>query len=270
MAKLPGVTPIMVTKVNKAEIETDIEDDIEEIETENRENVRDLSATDINNRMMVAAASNKVPSRWLDEEDDDDGGPRSHVQGDMLTFNKGDWGAGKAKVDVPIGTRMIVDMDSYEHGWVRWHGPTIVDERVGKYIDRFKAPEQHELGFLDQSTWDTDSQGKRRDPWQRTVYLLMRAESDPNAVYTFTPTSVGGLNAVRDLKDAFKREFKYHKPDARPIVELGVDSYKHKNPEFGKIKVPTFDVVGWTDGPDQSSGRIGVTVIPPRTRVRKA
>ena len=35
------------------------------------------------------------------------------------------------------------------------------------------------------------------------------------------------------------------KPNEYPIIEIGVGSYKHPNPEFGRIKFPTFEIVGW-------------------------
>ncbi len=34
-------------------------------------------------------------------------------------------------------------------------------------------------------------------------------------------------------------------PDEWPIVELGVGSYAHSNKAYGRIKFPTFEIVGW-------------------------
>jgi hypothetical protein len=109
--------------------------------------------------------------------------------------------------------------------------------------------------------WDKDAEGRPKDPWQETIYLVMRAEGDPSQVYTFTSTSVGGRNAVRKLKKEFRDAYPDHKPEARPIIELGVDKYKHKNVSFGWIKFPTLKLVGWTD--DQQ----GVSVISPPASV---
>ena len=90
--------------------------------------------------------------------------------------------------------------------------------------------------------------GTPRDPWQFTNTLIMKEVGadgrDEEALFTFTTSSRGGLNCVGELCRVFGRQMRM-RPDEFPIVELGVDSYKHSNPEFGKIKVPLMEVVGW-------------------------
>jgi hypothetical protein len=102
----------MVNKVTKvvAPVDDEIEDDVQTPE----QDVSNLSSSDILSKMMTTAASNKAVSRWLEEDDGDDDGGTSHIEGDLLKFTKGDYFAGKNNDDIPIGTRLIVDMDSLQ------------------------------------------------------------------------------------------------------------------------------------------------------------
>jgi hypothetical protein len=37
------------------------------------------------------------------------------------------------------------------------------------------------------------------------------------------------------------------RPNQFPVVRLGWDSYEHSNKQFGEIRYPVFEIVGWTD-----------------------
>ena len=88
-----------------------------------------------------------------------------------------------------------------------------------------------------------DGTGKERDPWQRTNYLLCKGLND-GELYTFTTSSKGGLDAVARLcKDYVP--FLAQRPNDWPVIEIGTDSYAHPNKDFGRIKVPTFKIVGF-------------------------
>ena len=103
------------------------------------------------------------------------------------------------------------------------------------------------LGDEDEDLWERDSQGKPRDPWQFTNYLIMKDEGAPGEeghLYTLALNSRGGLNAIGDLCKKYGKEMR-SKPDEWPVVTLGVDSYNHPNKEYGRIKVPVLTIQGW-------------------------
>jgi hypothetical protein len=207
------------------------------------DDLSNMSGSDVNARMM-ATASTRAVNRWLDTDhrgdDDDDNDKRNpFIVGDILKFNKGEFEGGKEKADVPLGTRMVVDPDTYVYGRQRWEGDKLVEHRAGWWADYFKAPKREALGFHDRTQWDLDRDDKPRDPGDRVVYLTMHCEDDPEKVYTFTSSSGGGRNAVRDLKESILEEAADHK-GARPIIELGLDSCLHTN----KSKVPVAGACG--------------------------
>ncbi len=136
------------------------------------------------------------------------------IVGELLKFAKGDYLAGQDSREIPIGTRLIANMDTLETGWVRW-----MDGR----------PSEHRMGLVAEHF--TPAWRKDLDP------------SD-GKIYTFSTSSVGGRNALRDLCTDYAHGRRQH-PNEHPVIELGVDSYQHSNKQLGRIKTPTFVIVGW-------------------------
>lgn len=173
---------------------------------------------------------------------------QSTIVGTLLKFNKGDWLLGKDDEDVEVGTRYTAIMDRLDIGWIKWVDSKPEEQRMGKLIEGFKPPRRKDLGDDDEAEWDVDDTGKARDPWQFTNHLILRTPGttgeDEDDLFTFAVSSRGGLNAIGDLCKVFGKGFRM-RPDEWPIVELGVNKYKHSNKEFGIIKVPLLTVVGW-------------------------
>jgi hypothetical protein len=78
--------------------------------------------------------------------------------------------------------------------------------------------------------------------------MRMIDPEDSEVVYTFTTSSRGGVSAVAKLVGEFGRGVRMH-PGQLPIVEIGSGSYQHKDRSLGRIKFPTFKIVGWTADP---------------------
>lgn len=164
------------------------------------------------------------------------------IVGKILKFSKGDYTAGQHDEEVATGTRMVADMDELMVGWVKWSGGKPAEHRMGRVADAFQAPTRKDLGDLDKGEWETDDKGEARDPWQFSNYLITMDSS--GQLYTLTTSSRGGLNAIGELCKHFGKMMR-QKPDEFPVIELGVDSYKHSNKSYGKIYVPMFKIVGW-------------------------
>lgn len=170
------------------------------------------------------------------------------IVGRLLKFNKGDWLAGEDDEEIEEGTKLVANMDQLMIGWVKWADNKPEQQLMGLVVEGHQSPKREALGDLDQSLWEVDAQGKERDPWQFTNYLIMKevgAEgSDDEKLYTFATSSRGGLNCVGELCKVYGKQMR-QQPDQYPIVELGSGSYNHPNKEFGRIKFPTLAVVGW-------------------------
>jgi hypothetical protein len=167
---------------------------------------------------------------------------RQTIVGDLLKFSRhGTWEAGQDATELPNGTRLVVNMDEILIGWQRWSGGRPDEQRMGKIIDAYRPESRSELPDNDKELWDIDERGVPQDPWRLTNYVLMM---DPNngTMYTFSPSSKGGLSAVGRLCQEYGKVFR-QKPDEFPVIALESSSYKHE--KYGKIFTPELKVVGW-------------------------
>ena len=170
------------------------------------------------------------------------------IIGTLLKFTKGDYIAGSDAEEIPLGTQFVANMDMLSVGWLKWEGAKPIEPCMGLVAEAFEPPRRRELGDLDESEWETDDNGARKDPWQFTNYLLM-FEKASGEIYTFTTSSKGGLSAIGQLSKTYGKEIR-QRPDSYPVIELGVSSYLHRDRKLGRIKVPTFKIVGGVDKKD--------------------
>lgn len=168
------------------------------------------------------------------------------IVGELLKFSKGDWLAGQENREIPDGTKLIAVMDTLVVGWQRWENQRPVAYRMGLLIEEFIPPPREELGDNDPAMWECDDAGEPRDPWQLANYLQLVDPKNPEAVFTFTASSKGGLGAVAKLCREYARaRDKEHREEQHPVVMLGTGSYAHRDRSFGRIKFPQFNIVSW-------------------------
>jgi hypothetical protein len=165
----------------------------------------------------------------------------SNIVGKMLKFSKGDYFVGEA--EFPIGTKLVANMANILLGWIRWEDQKPAETIMGLLTEGHRPQKRETLGHDDKNDWPTDKDGKPMDPWQATQYVVMKDEKD-DELYTFVTNSSGGRGAITKLIESFGQKFRMN-PGKFPIVELKVDSYKHKDSSYGRIKVPEFKIVGW-------------------------
>lgn len=166
--------------------------------------------------------------------------------GTLLKFNKGDWIKGEDE-DVEIGTKFVANMEQLMIGWIKWVDNRPDQQIMGAVVDRFQAPRRDTLGDTDEEKWEVDNEGRPRDPWQFSNYIVFKPvgkKAKENELLTFATSSKGGIGAIGELCKTYGKEMRTH-PNQYPIVEIGVGKYKHSNPEFGWIKYPTLKLVGW-------------------------
>jgi hypothetical protein len=170
---------------------------------------------------------------------------RMTFPGDLLTFSKyGEYKAGQEKVDVPLGTRLVVHPPTTLIGFVRWEGDRRVDFRMGLLSDGFVPPKRETLGYLDKSQWETFENGGVKDPWQLSNEVVMTGLDDDDAVYTFTTTSKTGRSAFGEVLKLYGHHIR-QAPDEYPVVELQRRSYIDRRPGIGEVRVPVFKFVKW-------------------------
>jgi hypothetical protein len=169
------------------------------------------------------------------------------IVGSLLKFSKGHWLKGAEEEEVVAATKFVVNMDEMFTGFQCWKDNKPVEHRRGKISEGWAPPKRAELGDMDQEQWELDTNDKPRDPWQFNNWLLMKPVGkrySTDVALTFITSSQGGISAVGKFTKAYGDQMAQHE-DEWPIIEIGSESYKHSNKEFGRIEKPILTLVGW-------------------------
>src|SRR6185312_12370011 len=145
------------------------------------------------------------------------------IVGKLLKFSKGDFLVGEDNEEVEEGTQYVANMDELMVGWIRWQGSKPTDQIMGRVSEGYQAQRRSELGDDDKTKWEVDEQGRERDPWQFSNYLILKTpgQSGDDALFTFTTSSRGGLNAIGELCKSYGKAMR-QRPDELPIIAIGV------------------------------------------------
>jgi hypothetical protein len=169
----------------------------------------------------------------------------SRIIGKLLKFTKfGEFLAGEEGTEVPMGTELIVHGDEMWVGWQKWEDNRPVDHVMGRMCDGFVPPRRIELDDTDESVWPTDDNNKPRDPWQNSAHTIMY-DPQTEQIYTFATASKGGHSANGVIAKAYFTHSRMT-PNMFPVIRLNWREYDHRDKTLGKIRVPIFEVIGWT------------------------
>jgi hypothetical protein len=169
---------------------------------------------------------------------------RTRIIGKLLKFNKfGEWVAGEEAKEITEDARLMIDMEEFYVGWIKWEDSRPTEQVMGRVLDGFTPPRRSELGDTEREYWPADSSGSPRDPWQFSNYLVMM-DMETRELYTYATASRGGLQAIGKLSTSYGKRMR-HRPNQFPIVTLQVSSYEHPNKQFGTIKIPVLSIAGW-------------------------
>jgi hypothetical protein len=171
--------------------------------------------------------------------------------GKLLKFTRGDFLAGQNNELVPLGTKMIANMEEATVGWQRWENNRPTTQHMGRIADHYKPPARRDLGDLDEGLWERDDEGKPRNPWQYTSQVPM-CQLEDGEQYLFTTSSDGGNKAIGALCADYAKRRGNH-PNHHPIITLGWGDYPHSIKSRGRIKFPVFQIVGWTPTQEETS-----------------
>jgi len=189
-----------------------------------------------------------------------------YIVGKLLKFSKGDYLLGEGAEPVEQGTVVVAAIDQLLIGSIRWENAKPAEHRMVRVASGQHPPLRHELGYLDRANWETDNDGKPREPWQYSAYLpLLSATGD---LWTFSTSSQGGHGAIGKLSRAYA-QYRRRAPDDLPRISLRSDSYLHQDRSRGRIKTPLFELVGWEakDRVAKALAEAGLTTdeLPPIT-----
>jgi hypothetical protein len=194
------------------------------------------AVTETNSNTAVAMQGGYDPFAAYGQEAASNGGA-------FLKFSKGEWLLGQNDDEVSLGRHLAANMGELSIGWIRWADGKPAERRMGLLSQGHKPEARDALGYTDQANWDTDENGKPKDPWNFTNELPL-ADPETGEQMTFSASSKGGIGAIGNLCKAYGREYRL-KDGLVPVIELGRDSYKHA--VYGKTYVPVVAIVDWID-----------------------
>jgi hypothetical protein len=165
--------------------------------------------------------------------------------GAFLKFSKGEWLLGQNDDEVPLGRKLVANIEEMAIGWIRWSGGKPAERRMGLLSQGFRPETRDALGYHDESLWDLDNEGRPQDPWNFTNEIPM-ADPDDGEQMTFSASSKGGIGCIGSLCKAYGRERPARLAAGEvPVIELGRDSYMH--PVYKKTYVPVLSIVNWIE-----------------------
>lgn len=160
----------------------------------------------------------------------------------ILKFAKGHWTFGTDDEEIEPGSRWAVNPFSFIHGAVAFggDGTPVASELLGEKMAPMTEPKP-ELGPAPEHA---------TAGWQTQLGFTVKCMSgdDEGMEARFTTNSKGGVRAVTEFISTVIQHMKKDPSNPVPVVVLKTSSYQHKNPTYGRIYVPVFEVVDWIGG----------------------
>ncbi|ARK07449.1 hypothetical protein LAV_00049 [Sphingobium phage Lacusarx] len=169
--------------------------------------------------------------------------------GAYLKFNgnTGEITFGSDDTELPVGSQLVVDMQTLAFGWICWVDSQ-VEEEVFRLVTDGKPPMEHEL--TDHGPYNDPDDGWREAASFSAVILEYgdgpdSATDEAVGTQLLFKTSTGGpVRSTRKLSGAYGKSFMQH-PGELPVVELQTESYIPKQKKHGKKWSLIFKIVGW-------------------------
>lgn len=164
----------------------------------------------------------------------------------LRLLKDGDWVFGQEDNAVAKGTEAIINPLSIKHGYSCWTNRQPgqgKNEQLGEIMVGLAQSLQpiHELPQHADPTTGTPC------PWKDQISLELKfiGGKHKGTQVMWKVSSVGGLNAARQVLDAILSKLDEGTEYVCPIVALNADSYKHNT--YGKTYTPVLDIVGWAN-----------------------
>jgi hypothetical protein len=186
-------------------------------------------------------------------------------RGDLIKcdYRSGEWTRehGEKKTLIDADERFIVNPHEMIDTWTKRVDGKVIEREVYRVIDGEFAPERDALGDLDERRWPWDRSGKRRkDPWERAVYLPMKGND--GEVVAFRATGQGAIAEIAELVGMYGNADRHGK---FPVVKP--DSRSFESQHGSTIYVPVFRLVDWqfweADTPAPPVSPVAVPIAAP-------
>lgn len=152
----------------------------------------------------------------------------------LLKLRKtGEWVFGVDSEELKKGTQLYANPLSFSSGYVAWHKGQVENEVMQPIID----------GPVDPSRLK-EVQAKKGWEDQSSIDLLLPDDNQPVQL-VYKTSSIGGLRMLIGLAGEFAVAQMENPERTYAVIELGADSYEHK--EYGTVYTPEFNIVGWLD-----------------------
>ena len=168
----------------------------------------------------------------------------------FLKFVKGEFLHGTDGEKLPLGTKLVPNMEELKVGFIKWHDGEPIDENMRRVIDGIR-PTREECGDTDKGLWPKDPNGNTVDPWQLHNTLPMR-DPEMGQEFIFTTSSKGGINAIGKLSSRYGHQRGNHEGQL-PLIKLDARPYRHKL--YGEVHIPVFKIVGWQSEAELIAGK---------------
>lgn len=162
----------------------------------------------------------------------------------LLRLTKqGVWVFGMDNDVLKPGTRLIANPASLQSGFVAWW--------LGKIEQEIMQPlamgpvDVARLGPVNSGSIPPGKQQPSGKGWEAQASVDLITQADIPLQLVYKASSMGGMRCILGLAGDIAFGMKEDPRRAFPILEVGVDSYQHK--EFGTVYTPVLNVAGWLD-----------------------
>lgn len=161
-----------------------------------------------------------------------------------LNGNTGEYTKGQGDDEIPIGTRVIINMAGVHHGYICWVESEVVD-RAMSLVEAGPKPAQSSLA--DHGPYEKHTDGTE-DGWSENHQIPM-ADEDGNKLM-LQASSGSAVRSMKRFYAEYGKKRSLHVDDDGnymvPVVELEVGSFtSKKNPRAGKKFFPVLKIVQW-------------------------
>jgi hypothetical protein len=162
-----------------------------------------------------------------------------------MKFSKGDWSFGKDETPLDLEGLYLLHPSSLMHGWICWRNGSLFHEVLLPFTQQL--PLESSLKEAPEPAPDSDDQPGYQHQMAFQVVAIEGKQAGQQ--FTFKTGTVGGRGAVDRVVEVLMARMDDVEAlggagGIYPVLEFGVDSYKHKT--RGKIFVPVITVVGWS------------------------
>jgi hypothetical protein len=164
----------------------------------------------------------------------------------LRLLKDGDWVFGQEDNAIAKGTEAVVNPLSIKHGYSCWTNRQPgqgKNEALGEIMVGLNQP----LPMAHELPQHSDPTTGMVCPWKDQLSMDIKFINGKHkgTQVMWKVSSVGGLNAARQILDAILTKLDEGTPFVCPIITLDSDSYKHAT--YGKTYTPKIEVVGWMD-----------------------